>query len=88
MQKTYNQEVVMKNVSEKNLLIALIALVAVFGIFLSSKMNTVTQLANQINSLQSTVQSQNQQISGLYGQIESLLQKQASLIYVNQTFAV
>lgn len=71
----------MKNISEKTLLIILVALVAVFGISLNDKVESrINNLSNQVGSLSATVSSQNQQINGLYSQIEDLLKKQVSII--------
>jgi hypothetical protein len=71
----------MKNISEKTLLIIFIALVAVFGISLNSKVESrINNLSNQVGSLSANVSSQNQQINGLYSQIEDLLKKQGSII--------
>jgi len=70
----------MNRITEKTLLLTLIALVVVFGIFINNKIGTIQDLSHQIGDLSVTVNNQSQQISGLYVQIDDLLKKQASII--------
>ncbi|KPU45776.1 hypothetical protein OXPF_10110 [Oxobacter pfennigii] len=71
----------MKNVSEKTMLAIIMALVLIFGLIISNKVDTsISNLSNKVQNLSNTVNNQNQQISNLYARIENLLESQTSII--------
>lgn len=71
----------MKGISEKTLLIILIALVVVLGVYINHEIvNRTNSLSNQVSRLSADIDDQSQQNSSLHAQIDTLLKEQASII--------